>query len=211
MRFWQGLDLLRELKDALIDEPDEPIDVSEVIELLNLAGDESGVEEDNAEMKTVDLDDSKANELRDYLVENSERRSVKISVTLDETCPWASVRWFQAISSIETVGQVFSTAPSANAIEEGTAGHQLEAIFGTGSDDDTIQSLVTAIEDVNTCSVEAFEVPEESESAVADPESLKATGTGKATKSKQTERTATIRSLRIGGAKVQPFTQGVDK
>jgi len=51
-----SLDLLRELKDALIDEPDEPIDVSEVVAQLNEAGDTPGESGESVQSETAELD-----------------------------------------------------------------------------------------------------------------------------------------------------------
>ncbi|NQW17513.1 MAG: chemotaxis protein CheA [Chloroflexi bacterium] len=185
-----SLDLLRELKDALVNEPDEPIDVTEVVAALNSAGEDSADAVSVSQPETLDLDDSATSALRDFLAESDDRRAVRISATLNEQCTWASVRWFQAISSLETVGQVFGTAPSASAIEEGTAGHNLEAVFGSTSDDGSIESLMTAVEDVLTCDVTSFDVAEVSDSA---SEPVEAVSGRQVARSKQGERTPTIR------------------
>ncbi|MCH8820777.1 MAG: chemotaxis protein CheA, partial [Acidobacteria bacterium] len=188
-----SLDLLRELKDALIDEPDEPIDVSEVVAQLNEVGDIPGESGESVQPEKVELDGPASTQLSNFLSEDGSRRSVKINAALDAECPWASVRWFQVITSLEAIGKVFASAPSASAIEEGTAGHNLEAIFGTSSDDDAIESLVTAIEDVTNCTVAAFGLPEKSDSAAETARSPQAVEIVKTASSKQAERTPTIR------------------
>lgn len=188
-----SLDLLRELKDALIDEPDEPIDVSEVVAQLNEVGDIPGESGESVQPEKVELDGPASTQLSNFLSEDGSRRSVKISAALDAECPWASVRWFQVITSLEAIGKVFASAPSGSAIEEGTAGHNLEAIFGTSSDDDAIESLVTAIEDVTNCTVAAFGLPEKTDSAAETARSPQAVEIVKTASSKQAERTPTIR------------------
>ncbi|MEE8421710.1 MAG: chemotaxis protein CheA [Dehalococcoidia bacterium] len=92
---------------------------------------------------------------------------LRVSVELAPESEWAAVRCFQVLNELDGKGEVLVSAPTQEDVEREQVGHTLEALItGTEAGDDLI-AIVSAVEDVTSVTVDAWEGPSEEAAAAA--------------------------------------------
>ena len=179
-----SLDKLRLLKDALIEPPDGPIDVSDVVAELNAAGGgESALPVVTAAVAELKLTDEERASVAELLNTQPKAKAVLVSATLMDGCEWGAVRWFQVLGELSEAGQLIASSPTQQQIEEQEAGTSLEAIVVGEIDEEELVQHVRAVADIETAETEEYEV----ESDISDNKAASAAA-GAGTKTAQTIR-----------------------
>ena len=179
-----SLDKLRLLKDALIEPPDGPIDVSDVVAELNAAGGgESALPEITAAVAELKLTEEEQASVAELLKTQPKAKAVMVSATLMDGCEWGAVRWFQVLGELSEAGQLIASSPTQQQIEEEEAGTSLEAIVVGEIDEEELVQHVRAVADIETAETEEYEV----ESDISDNKAASAAA-GAGTKTAQTIR-----------------------
>lgn len=163
-----SLDKLRLLKDALIELPDEPIDVSGVVAELNAAGgDEGDGPVTKAVVVELSLTDKEKARVVEVLKTEEKAKAFRVRATLDDGCEWAAVRWFQVLGELSDAGELIASNPTQQQIEEEAAGAILEALVVGEIDETELVQRVRSIADVSSAEIEDFKI----QSAVTDDKS----------------------------------------
>ena len=175
-----SLDGLNLLKDELIDDGAPETDVTRVIEELeNVTGDGEGAARaanpGNINRRVV-LDEQATAKLRLFEEVGGKARMVRIAF-FKET-KWAAVRCFQALDELASLGDVLGSNPTQEDVVAERVDHELLAVIAVGASDSEIESAVRPIEDVETVSVDVYDLDEEQ--AAADEPEAQTAGPGAA-------------------------------
>ena len=179
-----SLDKLRLLKDALIEPPDKPIDVSDVVAELNVAGGgKSTVPVKTIAVVELKLTDAEQARVTEFLKTQVKAKAVLVRATLTDRCEWGAVRWFQVLGELSEAGQLIASNPTQQQIEEEEAGTSLEAVVVGEIDEEELVRHVRAVADIATAEIEEYRVESDSSDSKAS-----STAAGAGTKTAQTIR-----------------------
>lgn len=192
-----SLDTLRAFKEELSGEADEEPEIESVIEELEEATGDTG-ESAKAGPKPLAIDhDVVASILEAQAAGETVYRP---TITLLESCAWQTVRAFQIVSELSTLGSILATSPTNGEIESEIVGRNIDAIVVSEASQDAIESALMAVEDVESVkflevSTDLTPVEEETVSEEESPEAVEESAqstvddaSGKAQKNTQTVR-----------------------
>ncbi len=80
----------------------------------------------------------------------------RVTVALNPETEWKSVRLFQALNDLSGRGEVITSVPSLQDVEEEKAGDRLEAVVNSDADQATLEAALLAIDDVAEVQVEGY-------------------------------------------------------
>ncbi|MCH9010908.1 MAG: chemotaxis protein CheA [Chloroflexi bacterium] len=190
-----SLDGLNLLKDELIDDDAPETDVTSVIEELERAtrdgeGAAGAGNPGNIELK-VALDEQATAKLRLFEETGGKTRLVRIAF-FKET-EWAAVRCFQALDALESLGEVLGSNPTQEDVVAERVDHELLAVIAVSASDSEIENAVRSVEDVETVSVNAYDLDEE-QAAADEPSAQSAVaGADAASSRQQGQKSQTVR------------------
>ena len=152
-----SLDKLRLLKDALIEPPEAPIDVSgAVAELIAAGGGESNEPAKKTTVEGLRLTDEEQAHAAELLNTDVKAKALLVRATLIDECEWGAVRWFQVLGELAEVGQLIASNPTQQQIEEEEAGTSLAALVLGEIDAEELVRRVRAVADIATAEVEEY-------------------------------------------------------
>ena len=176
-----SLDKLRLLKDALIEPPEAPIDVSGVVaELIAAGGGESSEPAKKTTVEGLRLTDEEQAHVAELLKADVKAKALLVRATLIDECEWGAVRWFQVLGELAEAGQLIASNPTQHQIEEEEAGTSLEALVLGEIDSEELVQRVRAVADIATAEIEEYKDASEIKASSA--------GAGAGTKTAQTIR-----------------------
>ncbi|MCH8101740.1 MAG: chemotaxis protein CheA [Chloroflexi bacterium] len=176
-----SLDKLRLLKDALIEPPEAPIDVSGVVaELIAAGGGESSEPAKKTTVEGLRLTDEEQAHVAEFLNTDVKAKALLVRATLIDECEWGAVRWFQVLGELAEAGQLIASNPTQHQIEEEEAGTSLEALVVGEIDSEELVQRVRAVADIATAEIEEYKDASEIKASSA--------GAGAGTKTAQTIR-----------------------
>jgi len=151
-----SLDGLKELRDELAGTSDSQLDVAPIIEALQRAAAGDGpVAPSDAPAYTVDHAIAASTTLQSAL-ESADAPLWRVTAVLGPECEWKSVRLFQVLNDLTGRGNLVTSVPTLQDIEEERGGDHLDAIVATTDDGDTIIAALLAIDDVADATVEPY-------------------------------------------------------
>lgn len=152
-----SLDKLRLLKDALIEPPEAPIDVSGVVaELIAAGGGESSEPAKKTTVEGLRLTDEEQAHVAELLKADVKAKALLVRATLIDECEWGAVRWFQVLGELAEAGQLIASNPTQQQIEEEEAGTSLEALVLGEIDAEELVQRVRAVADIATAEIEEY-------------------------------------------------------
>ena len=164
-----SLDILRAFKEELAGEADEEPDIEAVVAELEAA---TGAPDDAdtgepADPAPLSIDHGVVAAILE--AETAGDAVYRPIVTLLESCEWRTVRAFQVVSELSTIGTLLACSPTSAEIEADIVGRTIDAIVITKVGQEALEETLRAIEDVG--SVEFVEVssgPSPAEDAETD-------------------------------------------
>ncbi|MCH8234970.1 MAG: Hpt domain-containing protein, partial [Chloroflexi bacterium] len=168
-----SLDILRAFKEELAGEADEEPDIEAVVAELEAATgapDDADTDEP-ADPAPLSIDHGVVAAILE--AEAAGDAVYRPIVTLLESCEWRTVRAFQVVSELSTIGTLLACSPTSAEIEADIVGRTIDAIVITKIGQEALEETLRAIEDVG--SVEFVEVSSEP-SPAEDAETDEASG-----------------------------------
>jgi two-component system chemotaxis sensor kinase CheA len=158
-----GLDVLKSLRNAPTAQEGSGVDVeSVVVELEKAAGED--VSSTPSEKGELSVDPEVLEKLGALLA--SGYTAYKIKVEIDPESSLAPVRSFQVLNELSQAGEVLSSVPSREEIEEGKEGSTLELLLATLQEVDTIEQSIAAIPDIDGVEVIPYALAQRDRPAV---------------------------------------------
>jgi two-component system chemotaxis sensor kinase CheA len=141
-----SLDVLRAFKDELSGEADEEPDIEAVIEELEDATGAAPETEEQAGPAPLVIDHEV---VASILEAQAAGETVhRLNVALLESCEWRSVRAFQIIAELSTIGTILASSPTSNEIEAEAVGFIVDAIVVSSSAQNALESAMLSVEEV---------------------------------------------------------------
>lgn len=147
-----SLDALMALKEELASHQGGDADMGEVLAALTHApGDGIGLPlmDSEAPLKPLSTPNRNGTE-KQKPVPESRRRAFQIDMTLSKDTIWGAVRCFQIMRELAEFGQVISSTPSQEAIENQQVGSNLRVVFIGQQDEEALRRAVVSVEEVET-------------------------------------------------------------
>ncbi len=167
-----ALDDLRVLRENLTSNEETVIDVTGEIERLD--------ELANKEETTVVKSSYKAKKVAVPLSEEARERLkgslaigqkvYQIRADVEEGSPWAAVRFFQILNSLDEEGTVIASVPSQKEIEAEAVETVLEMVFASTIEEPEIREIVSAVPDIREVRIEAYDPTQAIEIDEEEPE-----------------------------------------
>lgn len=153
-----SLDALKILKEEIVNAQESELDIASVVENLKEAAgaDDSPMSTGGAaililsEADSIGLQAALAKGLNGY----------KIKVSISKKSDWAVARCFQILTELNQSGEVICSSPSAEDIEEDKVGFDLELIFASSEDKDTLQGIIMSIAEIDNVEITFFAMEE---------------------------------------------------
>lgn len=165
----QGLDVLRTLKEDLASARESAVEIGPVLVGLDTALEAPGPgpgkndpSDENAE-KPV-LDGQAETRLRE--LQAGGQTVYHIRATLHQESSWAAVRLFQVLESLAEVGEVISSIPSREQIQEENVGVEIRVVAACWQGAEVLRDAVASVEEIDAVEVRPY-VAEDSETGGA--------------------------------------------
>ena len=145
-----SLDRLKTMKDNLANSKVVDVDISGAAAELeavlgqpssNLSDHESSLIRDE-----ITLDSASADKLEGILDNGGQAYLVKLSI--DRQTSWASVRMFQILQELSNLGEVISSLPNQQDVEEAKTGFDLQVVLVSERDAETLREAAASVDDV---------------------------------------------------------------
>jgi len=187
-----SLDVLKVLKNEIVSAEDSGLDIAPVVtELKAATGQSAGPAK--VTKKALTLSQDAGERLQAAVAKGQE--AFKIKVALNQESEWAAVRCLQILTELARIGEVIGSAPTAEEIEgEGEIGFDLEVVFVSPEDKDTIEGIITSIADIVSAGVTTYDAEKEATDRGARTAEKKVTPGKKAA---QTETSQSFQTVRI--------------
>ncbi|MDY6907055.1 MAG: chemotaxis protein CheA [Chloroflexota bacterium] len=159
-----GLDALKSLREELVSEEGEGLNVDSVVaELERVAS-----AQDEACSDVIE-DEGAADGLWQRLKEalDSGLTLYRVTIEIDPSSSWAAVRCFQALQELSQAGEPLHTVPSAEDIEAGSVGSTLEVILASLQEAAAIRDTLHDVCEIASVSIRPYE-PEDMGDVAAD-------------------------------------------
>jgi two-component system, chemotaxis family, sensor kinase CheA len=151
----QGLDTLKLLRDKLVSDDKEEVDISKVTSDLGMvANGTPGATAVNATESLINV-----SEINEKIRESQEKgyNIYKISVSVDSKSSWVAVRYFQLISELSQIGQIIKSAPSKEDIEAGKATGTMELFFACSQDSAGVKNAIDAVPEIISSQIDIYD------------------------------------------------------
>ncbi len=163
-----GLDVMRLLRDELVNPAAKETDIGEAThELAGAIGAGNNAAATGSTPADI-LVDGAAKDKADTALKAG-KKVHRVNITLDKQTSWASVRCFQIILELGKVGEVISSAPTQQEIEEGKAGFVLQALIAGGNGEEDFKKALKEITDIESIKSTEYKAEEKPAAAAAKP------------------------------------------
>ena len=152
-----SLDALKVLKKEIASDKDSNLDILPVISRLKEVS-KSGTAAPSAQIAAFTLSQPDRENIQAALVK--EQSVYHLMVTVDKQSAWAAARCLQVLNELGRIGQVIRSAPSVREIDEEKGGSDLELIFTSDVDADTVQGVVASIAEIGKVMVTRYHAEE---------------------------------------------------
>ena len=157
-----GLDLLRTLKDDLVNAQDSQIDISQAVSVLDAL---SVIDEKQTAASALKLagpavlrlDSEQEERVHTALDAGSRAYLAKIKINPDTS--WTSIRCFQIIEILSQSADIIISSPSPEDIEAERVSNLVQAVLSTDQDIQVLQQTVAEIDDIDE--IEVIEIDPE--------------------------------------------------
>lgn len=148
-----GLDVMRVLRQELVDSEAEPTDISEAT--VELAAVMDGDNQPESQKKTppdaILIDEEAAKKLAE--ARQSGKKAFLVRVAFDKQSEWISVRCFQIIQELSQIADIVTSRPSQQDIEEGKADSSLHMLITGSVSDIEINQVLGSISDIENTEI----------------------------------------------------------
>lgn len=151
-----GLDIMRVLRNELVNPNAAPADIKDTVAELVAAmgaGTNKTVKESTQEA-SITLSEEQKNTLDSALQEG--KQGFRIKVTINETSGWSSVRCFQILQGLSPIVDIIASKPTQQEIEQGNAGAFFYLIGMSLKKSEDIQKALSGIPDLNKIEISEF-------------------------------------------------------
>ncbi|MCH7642474.1 MAG: chemotaxis protein CheA [Chloroflexi bacterium] len=184
-----SLDVLRAFKDELSGEADKEPDIEDVIAELEAASGEPADAVATADPLPLTIDHDTVAAILE--AEASGDTVYRLTVQLLESCEWLTVRTFQVVSELSSIGNLLACSPTSTEIEAEIVGRTIDAIVITEASQEALTEALMAVQDVE--SVEFTEVsrevsPAEDAESSVPTQSVEEESSGRTQRNSQTVR-----------------------
>ena len=171
-----SLDALKVLKNDLATGQQTAPQVAPIVSALHTAAEAGAVAAGEGDASTLTLDglvlgDAAIAARLDAAV--SSGVPLLRSAQIDPESEWASVRCFQVLNELSSVGELIVSVPTQQQIEQEQAGHSIDAVVATQRQPDELRPAIEAVADITAVAIASWNGPSE-EAAAAQPESATA-------------------------------------
>jgi two-component system chemotaxis sensor kinase CheA len=145
---FRSLDILSEILDKLRLDDKSETDISELVELLNMAaGQENSA---RSQSKAMDKDEEDTN--RKVIFEASQKgyETYEIEINLDDDTVMKGARAYLAINRLEQHGDIINTSPSPEELEQGDFGGTFSLLFLTKLSSDEIKAEIEVLSEIKS-------------------------------------------------------------
>ncbi|MCR4394135.1 MAG: chemotaxis protein CheA [Dehalococcoidales bacterium] len=156
-----GLDAMRALKEELVTQEPSGVDVKSLIADLEKVM----AQDAESEAKKVESQ-SPGQSIFSDSPESEAETTYYLKVNLKKDSDWTGVRCFQIIQILISRGRIIRSNPPLKEIDEGKGGPELELVFASKLNDQSIRELINSVEEVD-------EVVISTEAQVQKPEAEK--------------------------------------
>ena len=171
-----SLDALKVLKNDLATGQQTAPQVAPIVSALHTAAEAGAVAAGEGDASTLTLDGlvlgNAAIAARLDAAVNSGVPLLR-SAQIDPESEWASVRCFQVLNELSSVGELIVSVPTQQQIEQEQAGHSIDAVVATQRQPDELRPAIEAVADITAVAIASWNGPSE-EAAAAQPESATA-------------------------------------
>lgn len=178
-----SLDGLRALNEELVSPENGEYDIAFAVAELEavMGGEDEPASEagDSGEMGPLALDEDGREKLQSAVAAG--QTAYQVSVGFDKESTWTAVRCFQVVHELSQVGEVITSNPSPEDIEQEKVGFELRVVFSSFQGEEQVKGAMETVSDIQSLSVDAYS-PEQ-----AAPEAQQVTGTEKTTELKADE------------------------
>ncbi len=159
-----GLDAVKVLKEDITSPEESDFDIAPVVAAIQaITSDEAAAEV--AAKAEITVDQVVRDDVQVAL--DAGQYVFQVEVSFDTKNDWASVRCLQVLTDLARMGNIVTSSPTAEEIDEDKVGFELKLLLSTQEDRDTIRGTVISIADVVGAEVSPFH-PEEPESAAKE-------------------------------------------
>lgn len=178
-----SLDGLRALNEELVSPENGEYDIAFAVAELEavMGGEDEPASEagDSGEMGPLALDEDGREKLQSAVAAG--QTAYQVSVGFDKESTWTAVRCFQVVHELSQVGEVITSNPSPEDIEQEKVGFELRVVFSSFQGEEQVKGAMETVSDIQSLSVDAYS-PEQ-----AAPEAQQVTGTKETTELKADE------------------------
>jgi two-component system chemotaxis sensor kinase CheA len=149
----KSLDVMRNLKLELSSPGAEKVDITPAVAILEASTTGPEITESKATNtgSTLVLDIDSVSRLDQALAIGA--KAFKVKVVINKETIWAAVRCFQALQQLSTVGDIITSVPSKQEIEQEKVDYNLEVLIVTNGDETTIRSAVNSILEIESIEI----------------------------------------------------------
>ncbi len=154
-----GLDAIKVLKEEITSTDNGELDIKPAIAMLQAVIGEEESQEQTVIESTLFLDGSARDSLQTALAGG--HNIYHLDIAIDKASEWAAIRCVQCLNEAARIGEVISSAPTADQIDEEEVGFNLKIILASTEDKDTVEGVVTSITDIVGVIVTDYDQEEE--------------------------------------------------
>ena len=154
-----SLDGLRALNEELVSSEKGEYDIASAVAELNAAmggeGERASEEAgDGGEKGPLALDDDGRERLQSAVAAG--QSAYQVSVGFDKESTWTAVRCFQIVHELSQVGEVITSNPSPEDIEQEKVGFELRVVFSSFQGEEQVKGVMEAVSDIQSLIVDAY-------------------------------------------------------
>lgn len=196
------VDALERMVNSIVDGNDEEHDTASLVEVLSKY--ESGdVPETEGQKPEQEEQESALNlELDKYeinIINSAQDQNInvyQIGILFDEQCVMKSVRAFMISDSLEKIGEIIKTVPSAEDIEEENFDNEIMIFLATNYEKEDIEERLNKISEIAVKGIKLFDLEEEV-GVVEDIQDTKDVQDAQDTKAKEPNKQEATRSNKL--------------
>ena len=164
-----SLDALKVLKNDLATGQQTALQVAPFVSALHTAAEAGAVAAGEGDASTLTLDglvlgDAAIAARLDAAV-SSGVPLLRVSAQIDPESEWASVRCFQVLNELSSVGELIVSVPTQQQIEQEQAGHSIDAVVATQRQPDELRPAIEAVADITAVAIASWNGPSEEAAA----------------------------------------------
>ncbi len=159
-----GLDAVKVLKQDMTSPEESDLDIAPVVTAIQAVTSDEATGEVAINAK-ITVDQTVLEDVQAALAGG--QNVLQVEVSFDSKSDWVVVRCLQVLTELARMGNVVTSSPTAEEIDEEKVGFEMKLLLATHEDRDTIQGTILSIADVAGVEVSPFH-PEEPETAAKE-------------------------------------------